>query len=246
MAERTLTIKTKLIKNVLQYLRKSYDILIIIFVILVVSAIFLTLYGLNYIQKKYDGNPEEYIEFVSQSKSEVKPNRNLVEFLENPIDLNEYKVSKGQSLSSVTNGLDYHYKPEISNSIYYHYTAFPNDTLWNEIAPIDMVVFKYGKNKHTWGDETEILIEFTVSGKDSDLKKANLVGLTKAGIESDFGSDYKVFDNRIVYSNKNKALIIELENSKVKWFKYIKLSTENIDSLLTEKIIKNGVHQRLY
>lgn len=171
-------------------------------------------------------------------------NPKLISFLENPIDLNEFKATKGQSLSSVTNGLEYHFKPEIKDSIFYHYTTFPNDSLWTEISPIDIVVFKYGKNKHTWNDETEILIEFSVSGMDSDLKKANLVGLTKAELESEFGNKYRAVDNRVVYSYKNKALIIELENSKVKWFRYIKLSTENIDSDLIKKILKNVVQHR--
>ena len=157
----------------------------------------------------------------------------------------EFKVTKGQSLSSATNGLEYHFRPKIKDSIYYHYTTFPNDSLWTEFSPIDIVVFKYGKNKHSWNDKTEILIEFTVSGKDNDLKKANLVGLTKTELESEFGTDYKLFDNRIVYSNKNKILIIELKNLKVKWFKYIKLRTENIDSTLIEKVIKNVVQHRV-
>ncbi len=184
------------------------------------------------------------LELVSKSKLEIKSDSVIVEFLENPINLQEFKTTKGQSLSSVTNGLEYHFRPKIKDSIYYHYTTFPNDSLWTEISPIDIVVFKYGKNKHSWNDKTEILIEFTVSGNDNDLKKANLVGLTKNELESQFGTEYKVFDNRIVYSNKNKALIIELKNSRVEWFKYIKLSTENIDSTLIEKAIKNVVQQR--
>jgi hypothetical protein len=202
--------------------------------------------------KKSTEKESEKIQIVADStglKIETVENQidnsKLTSFLENPINLIEFKATKGQSLSSVTNGLEYHFKPKIKDSIYYHYTTFPNDSLWTEISPIDIVVFKYGKNKHTWKDKTEILIEFTVSGRDNDLKKANLVGLTKNELESEFGTEYKVFDNRIVYSNKNKALIIELNNSKVKWFKYIKLSTENIDSTLIKKVIKNVVQHRV-
>lgn len=176
---------------------------------------------------------------IIESKTEPTINEKLKRFLENPIDLKDYKSIKKQSLSSATNGLDYYFKPEINDSIYYHYTTFPNDSLWSEIAPIDIIVFKYGNKKHLWNDDAEILIEFTVFGNDHDLKKANLVGTTKAKLESNFGVEYKNFDNLIVYSDKNKALIIELENSKVKWFRYIKLNTENIDGELIKKIMKN-------
>lgn len=170
-----------------------------------------------------------------------KVNPNLISFLENPIDLIEFKATKGKSLSSVTNGLAYHYKPGISDSIFYLYTTFPNDRTWKHISPVNIIVFKFGKNKHEWKDETEILIELNVSGKDPDFKQADLVGLSREELESEFGSDYKVIEDRMVYSYKNTALILELKNSKVKKFKYIKLSTEIIDSALVKKILKNDI-----
>jgi hypothetical protein len=178
-------------------------------------------------------------------KEKYLANLKLTEFLKNPIDLQKFKAKKGQSLSSVTNGLDYHFSPEIKDSIFYHYTTFPYQDSKEKIAPIDVIVFKYGKNKHNWNDDTEILIEYTVSGKDNDLNRANLVGLTKTELESKFGFDYKLLENRVVYSIGNKALIFELENSKVKWFKFIKLSTENIDNELIKRILKNVVQHRV-
>ena len=82
------------------------------------------------------------------------------------------------------------------------------------------------------------MIELRVFNKDSDLGKANLIGLSTTELESEFGTDYLTFDNGIVYSYKNRILIIELNNSKVKSYNYIKLNTEKIDKNLIGQIIK--------
>ena len=74
--------------------------------------------------------------------------------------------------------------------------------------------------------------------KDLDLGKANLIGLSETDLESEFGNDHLTFENRIVYPNNNKLLILELENSKVKSFRYIKLNTEKVDKDLIGEIMK--------
>jgi hypothetical protein len=165
-------------------------------------------------------------------------NSNLTSFLENPIDLQEFKKKKKQSLSTVTNGAEYYWNPKINDSIHYLYSFLPNDPFQSKIEQLEIVVFKFGKNKHSWEDKTEILIELKVEAQDSILGKANLVGLTKTELETEFGSKYLTFDNRIVFSNKNKVLILELENSKVKSFNYIKINTERIDRDLIGQIRK--------
>ncbi len=169
-------------------------------------------------------------------KSEKHPeNLKLNSFLENPIDLQEFKKKKNRDVTtSVNNGLEYQYHPKINDSIFYGYNFLTEDIGTKGINEI--VVFKYGENKHRYEDETEILIELRIFNKDSDLGKANLIGFTKTELETEFGSDYLTLDNRMVYSNKNKVLILELDNSKVKSFNYIKLSTEKIDSDLIRKI----------
>jgi len=166
-----------------------------------------------------------------------KPTENskLISFLENPIDLQKFKSkNNGNVTTSVNNGLKYQYHPAINDSIFYGYN-FITDSIGPK-GINEIVVFKYGENKHRFEDETEILIEMRIFNKDSDLGKANLIGLSKTELESEFGTDYLTLDNRIVYSNKNKILILELENSKIKSYNYIKLSTEKIDIDLIRKI----------
>ena len=169
-------------------------------------------------------------------KEKYLKNLNLNSFLENPIDLKEFKkTKKGNITTGVSNGMTYHFHPKIKDSIFYNYN-YPTKN-FKDAKKIDQIlVFKYGKNKQTYDDETEILIELKVYRKDYDLGKANLIGLSKMELESEFGTDYLTLDKRIIYSNKNKVLILEIENSKIKSFNYIKLSTEKIDTDLIRKI----------
>ena len=168
-----------------------------------------------------------------------KPTENLqlISFLENPIDLHKFKSKKnGNGTTSVNNGLKYQYHPEINDSIFYGYN-FITDSIGPK-GINEIIVFKYGENKHRFEDETEILIEMRIFNKDSDLEKANLIGLSKTELESEFGNDYLSFDNGIAYSNKNKILILEMDSSKVKSYRYIKSNTEKIDKKLIRQIIK--------
>uniref|UniRef100_UPI0024922CBE hypothetical protein n=1 Tax=Winogradskyella eximia TaxID=262006 RepID=UPI0024922CBE len=164
-------------------------------------------------------------------------NSKLISFLENPIDLQKFKSkNNGNVTTSVNNGLKYQYHPAINDSIFYGYN-FITDSIGPK-GINEIVVFKYGENKHRFEDETEILIEIRIFNKDSDLGKANLIGLSKTELESEFGNDYLTFDNGIAYSNKNKVLIFELGKSIVNSYKYVKLSSEKIDKDLIRQIME--------
>jgi hypothetical protein len=224
-------------QHVTTHLRKTKDILIFIFALIVISAIGYGIFLYFYVQKRYAESPVNKTELVSESQTEIDLNSNLVEFLDNPIDFLDFKKKKGMEFTtSVTSGTEYYYQPRIKDSIFYVY-YYPD--FKKESIKIDQfVLFKYGENKHTYEDKTETLIEFRIFNPDSDLGKANLYGLTKAELESEFGTDYLTFDNGIAYSNKNKILTIELNNSKVKSFRYIKLNTEIVDQDLIRQIVE--------
>ena len=187
--------------------------------------------GTERIQIVADSTELKVVTLSKQSENSV-----LTSFLENPINLQKYKESKHRNYTttSVTNGMNYYFKPKIKDSIFYRY-YYP----FEGVKKIDQtIVFKYGENKHTYDDETEILIELRIFNQDLNLGKANLIGLTKKELESEFGTSYLTFKNGIVYSNKNKVLILELKNSEVKSYRYIKLNTEKIDDDLIGQIIK--------
>jgi len=170
-----------------------------------------------------------------EKKSE---NLNLISFLENPINLQKFKENKnGNVTTSVTNGTEFYFNPKTKDSIFYVY-YYPAENFDNSREIDQIVVLKQGKNKHNYEDETETLIELRIFNKDSDLEKANLIGLSKTELESEFGTNYLAFDNGIAYSNKDKILILKFENSKVNSYRYIKLNTEKIDNDLIGQIIK--------
>lgn len=221
---------------VLQHLKKIWNILLIITRIASLALIAVTIFIGTAMGKRVntDFENDNNIQII---KPEINPkiNKKLIKFLESPIDLQEFKnMKKMRFTTSVTNGMNYYFHPKVNDSIFYSYYYPSEKIIPQEIDKI--IVFKYGENKHTYKDETEILIELRIFNQDSDLEKANLVGLTKTELETKFGSDYLTLDNRIIYSNKNKVLILDLDNSKVKSFNYIKLSTEKIDSDLIKRI----------
>lgn len=165
----------------------------------------------------------------------------LISFLDAPIDLQKYKKSKNNqyTTTSVSNKKDYYFQPKIENAICYTY-YYSSESVKDSKRIDQVIVFKHGENKHVYNDETEILIELRVFNNDSDLGEANLVGLTKGELESRFGSDYLLSNNRLIYSDKNKVLIIELNGSKVKAYYYIKLNTEKLDANFIGQLIKQS------
>jgi hypothetical protein len=194
-------------------------------------------------EKKPNESKSDRFELIPEpnksEKERYQKNLNLTSLLENPIDLQKFKKSKNinYTTTGVSNGTDYYFEPKINDSIFYTYN-YPTENLTDSKRIDQIVVFKYGKNKHKYEDETEILIELRIFNKDLDLGKANLVGLTRTELKSEFGENYLNFENGIAYSSKNKVLILELEDSKVKSFRYIKLNTEKIDNDLIGQIIK--------
>ncbi|MEM5567092.1 hypothetical protein WNY78_18365 [Psychroserpens sp. AS72] len=192
-------------------------------------------------ENKSNSTNSERFELVPEpdkdEREKYEKNLNLTSFLENPIDLQEFKnKTKRDVTTTVTNGLEYYFHPKINDSIFYSYNFI--STVNRQLEINEIVVFKYGKNQHNYEDKTEILIELKIKSNDSDLGKANFIGLSKTDLESEFGNDYLTFDSGIAYSNKNKVLIIELEESKVKSLRYIKLNTEKINTELIGQIMK--------
>lgn len=190
---------------------------------------------------KNEGEKANVITDSTLSKTLTSENRTktlkLISFLENPINLQEFKKKKRESLSTVTNGSEYYWNPKIKDSIFYSYSFLPNDPFQSNIDQLKIIVFKYGRNKHTWDDNSEILIELKIETQDDHLMDANLVGLSIEQIEKEFGTDYLQLENRMVYSNRNKVLILEIDNSRVAFMNYIKLNTEKIDLDLIEQLI---------
>gem|GEM_PF-1595619 len=179
----------------------------------------------------------EYDKGKELEENPLKKSKELANFLENPIDLIKYKKDRKLVTTSVTNGLDYHLHPNIKDSIFYVY-HYPNINNGYRGLFTNIKVFKFGNNKHKYEDITEKLIELQIESQDSLLGRSNLVGLTKQELATKFGNDCKIIDNQVVYWNKNKIVIFKMNDLKVESYRYVKLNTEKIDSVLIRRIIK--------
>jgi len=205
--------------------------------IYVLAILFLTFLSCKNATEKEVEKVQIVVDSTGLKVEKLTKNPNLISFLESPIDLQKFKSRKMQNVTTtVTNGMNYYFNPKFSDSIFYSYNFITQNNGQNGINEI--IVFKYGENQHRYEDKTETLIEMRIFNKDSDLGKADLIGLTKTELESKFGTDYLTFDNGISYSDKNKVLILELDNSKVNSYRYIKLNTEKVDTDLIGQIIK--------
>ncbi|MCD2259770.1 hypothetical protein [Psychroserpens luteolus] len=215
------------------------DILIFVFAFFVIFTIGFVFYTLYDVQRSYNKPFNETSELVVEVKPQTTPNLKLAEFLEHPIDLHDFKNSKdiNYTTTGVTNGKSYYFQPNIKDSIFYLYN-YPTEN-FTDVKRIDqIIVFKHGKKKHTYDDDTEILIELRIFNSDDNLKQANLVGRSKAELESEFGKAYLMVDNHMVYAHKNKVLILTLKDAEVSSYNYIKLNTETINHGLIQHIIK--------
>jgi hypothetical protein len=169
-----------------------------------------------------------------------KVNLRLNAFLYSPISLPAYKESKDNNYvtTSVSNGMSYHLHPKHLDSIFYVYNITQRNR--TAVKRDNVLVFKYRKGKHIYDDDNEVLIGLDVYNDDSDLGRANLVGLTKSKMLEQFGPGFQLINENIIYySHQNKILILYFENTKVKSFRYLKLSTEKITESLISEIIEN-------
>jgi len=217
-------------------LKRIIKILLIISTVIVLAFLCFFIVGLLVVQDKFE--PEIHKEVYEDSKTIVKPlvNKNLVSFLEKPIDLLEFKNKTKTVTTGVSKGANYLYKPNNEESIYYCY-YFPNDRKRKLFKINKITVFKYGENKHVYDDDTETLISLDINYSDPNLEQANLVGQTKKQIEAKFGLDFSISKKNIIYKHNNNILIINLNNSKVIAYRYLRLNTDVIDQDLINRMV---------
>jgi len=198
----------------------------------IIFLIILLAFSCKQTEKKDFEKNQPQIDSLNFNEKINKPELN--QFLENPIDLIEYKKIKKNWISTVTDNQSFYEKFKLRDSLFYEYT-YPNGKL--DLNRLDkIVVMKFGENKHTYNDKTEKLIELNIFNKDSMLRKANLVGLTNSQIELKFGKENLKIENEYIYYNENKLLILTIKNDKVDSYKYLRLNTEKIDIELIKQI----------
>jgi hypothetical protein len=160
--------------------------------------------------------------------------KNLLQFLENPLDLVQYKKAKGISNNGAARkpaGAKTYHKPP-DQGFYYQYFNFPifGEEKRGDIAPrealgdIVVVVYKFGRTVGDYYDHREVLIELSACARDCDLMAANLVGLDVRTITERFGTDCIRKDDMMIYHANRKALVLSVTDGRVRWFRYVRLN----------------------
>ena len=200
----------------------------------VLTILFLSFLSCKIATKKETVPVQTVINFQEPDTVLVDKYSVLASFLKQPFYLRAYKAKMDMFTTTFTRNPEYAFNPKLNDSIYYSYNFPTKKTGPKKVNEI--IVFKYGANKHRYVDESEILIEMRIFNPDPDLEKWNLIGLSQKELESKFGTKYLHFKGGIVFYHENRVLILELKKSLVTSYRYIKLNKKRIDLDFIEQI----------
>ncbi len=159
-------------------------------------------------------------------------------FLNNPLDLNDYKKRKRGANSTAHSKIPLLYTPKYVG-FYVNYFLFQG---FNEHTSPHLIVYRKGDYAHGKGfgnfmEDRDTLVKLVCNHPDQDLKSANLVGRRAQDIIDSFGNGFEIYKNRVVYFHKNSVLFFDnVGRRKIRSFTYAKLDTDitslsEIDSL---------------
>jgi len=152
----------------------------------------------------------------------------LASFLESPIDLAEFKKTKGGANSGHADAPASAYRPE-QKGFYYRYMLFNTPQSISEarrFSEFEIVVYKDGSEIGDYFDTNESLISIKSAFADPDLYDLNFVGKPVSEVSSALGDAYWERESVMVYHSKNDMLLLSISEEQVKWFRYIKLNEE--------------------
>lgn len=167
-------------------------------------------------------------------------------FLLKPFDLYKFKRKVGQSNSGGSGDHTYRYKPKY-RGMYYSFFMFSRlkvyygnrkeDTL--RLEGLRIITYKpYGKYKNDYLDPTEELIEVVARFNNFDLPELAFVGLRKTEIIKKLGDPSFEKNNCLVYTFRDRALILNMKNDEVRWLKYVHLKFELTSAIENEELYK--------
>jgi hypothetical protein len=156
-------------------------------------------------------------------------------FLLKPFDLYKFKRKVGQSNSGGAGKKTYRFKPEYKG-LYYSFFLFSNlngymgstkqDTLHQEDGLTITTYKPVGKYQNEYFDPTEELIEVEAKFNNFDLPELAFVGLNTTKIKEQLGNPSFEKNNCFVYTFRDRALILKIENGSVNWLRYVHLKSE--------------------
>ena len=113
------------------------------------------------------------------------------------------------------------------------------DTAYMENS-FELTTYKsLGKYQDSYLDTGEMLIELKAKYNDFDLPELAFIGLDTKEIKKRIGANYFMKDSCIVYTYRNTALIIKMDNrNKIEWLKYEKLNANLSKDKIPEGLLK--------
>ena len=158
-------------------------------------------------------------------------NQNIIQLLENPLDIVEYKRLKRSANNGGGRKQPYFYRPDYPG-FFYSYFIFGGKS---EHTPY-LTVYKKGSKIGYYSDTNEEFIQVWSAVEDKDLGEADLARKKIADIKSKFGPQYVETDTHLIYQHKRCILVIRKAGSICRWFKIARLnkSFKNLEDLPEE------------
>ncbi len=158
----------------------------------------------------------------------------------NPFDLPGFKKQAGGANSGNDKVEPYYYKPDTIGRNYHYFWFYKLRHKFkdNELAVngIHLYTYIYGSKVGEYAKVDEELIAVKAKVNFYGLGELNIVGRSKKEVEEGFGKAQLIYNGFDVYFYNKTYLLLNYENGKVSWFRYIKtnLTLDMIDQLPQE------------
>jgi len=150
----------------------------------------------------------------------------LQTFLESPLELAQFKRTKGMANSGGFQAPAWLWRPS-EKGFHYRYMLFPTPRTYSEgerFSGFTVIVHKQGDKVGDYKDGNESLVAIWCRLVDPDLGEANLVGLRVEDVESRFGPPDTRMNGHLIYMWKDRLLSIGLTaDERVEWFRYARV-----------------------
>ncbi len=152
----------------------------------------------------------------------------LIELLNAPLDLPEYKKEMRSANSGTSSGEKHFYKPNTVGTFYHYFWFHELRRQYGEQKARDAVeieTYKYGTEIGDYSDTNELFISLKARQKDRHLKRLDLVGTDRSQIIDQFGMGDQSKPQFISYFHNDYWLLLHFENEKVDWFEVTRVKS---------------------
>lgn len=192
--------------------------------------------------------PQKAVDVVNATNEKLSDTER---FLLNPFDLYRFKQKVGQSNSGSGDKKGYFFKPQkkgwyCSFFLFHNLKCYrgknKNRTFKNNHG-LKITTYKpYGKYQEEYADPTEELIEVEAKINCIELPELAFVGLDTTEVIMQLGQKSFIQENCMVYAYDDRALILGLEGTRVKWLKYVHLNIPLTKDKKVDQLCKISTH----